>query len=218
MISIIVPVYNEDGIIFKFINQLKKLKIKKEIIVINDCSTDNTLNILKKIKNINVITNKKNLGYGYSIKKGIKKAKYDFCLTIDADGTYPVNKIIKFLKYRSSDNTLLIGKRIFKEYKLATYILRTLLKIFLFILTFKYNKDPNSGMRSFSKHFIKKYLNLCSNRFSFSTSTSLIYAIKKKEIKFIDINYNKRVGNSKIKVIKDAFATLRQIIIIIIKI
>ena len=40
----------------------------------------------------------------------------------------------------------------------------------------------------------------------------------KKEIKFIDITYNKRVGNSKIKVITDAFATLRQIIIIIIKI
>ena len=73
-------------------------------------------------------------------------------------------------------------------------------------------------MRSFSKNFIKKYLNLCSNRFSFSTSTSLIYAIKKKKIKFIDISYNKRVGNSKIKVITDAFATLRQIIIIIIKI
>ena len=52
MISIIVPVYNEDKIIFKFINQLKKLKIKKEIIVINDCSTDNTLNILKKNKKI----------------------------------------------------------------------------------------------------------------------------------------------------------------------
>ena len=73
-------------------------------------------------------------------------------------------------------------------------------------------------MRSFSKNFIKKYLNLCSNRFSFSTSTSLIYAIKKKRIKFIDITYNKRVGNSKIKVITDAFATLRQILIIIIKI
>ena len=91
-----------------------------------------------------------------------------------------MNKIVKFLKYKNSDNTLLIGKRIFKEYKLTTHILRILLKILLFVLTFKYNEDPNSGMRSFSKNFIKKYLNLCSNRFSFSTSTSLIYAIKKR--------------------------------------
>ena len=129
MISIIVPVYNEDKIIFKFINQLKKLKIKKEIIVINDCSTDNTLNILKKIKNINLITNKKNLGYGYSIKKGIKKAKYDFCLTIDADGTYPVNKIIKFVKYRNGDDTELAKEFLRNTIKMYFKIL---LKILLF--------------------------------------------------------------------------------------
>ena len=218
MISIIIPTYNEEKAIDKIISKIKKLRIKKQLIIINDCSTDKTLKKLKKIKNIDLINNNKNIGYGASIKKGIKRARYDLCLTIDADDTYPINKVKTFIKNFKNKNTLVIGKRLFAESKILTAVLRKLLRILLYCITFFYNHDPNSGMRLFSKKFISKYLYLCSDGFSFSTSTSLIYAIKKKEIKFVKIKYSKRIGNTKVKILRDMIRTFKQIFIITLKI
>ena len=218
MISIIIPVFNEEKAVAKIISKIKKIRIKKQLILINDCSTDKTLEKLKKITKIDLINNNKNIGYGASIKKGIKKAKYDLCLTIDADDTYPIHQIKNFIKNSNNKDSLIIGKRRFLESKFVTVILRKLLRILIYLITFRYNEDPNSGMRLFSKKFIKKYLDLCSDGFSFSTSTSLIYAIKKREIKFINITYKKRIGNTKVKILRDMIKTFKQILIIIIKI
>lgn len=218
MITIIIPTFNEENAVNKISSKLKKLKFKKQIIFINDCSTDRTLEKLKKIKKINLINNKKNIGYGASIKKGIKKAKYDVCLTIDADDTYPINKIQKFIDFSKNKSGLIIGNRYFKESKFVTIVLRKLLKILIYLITFEYNKDPNSGMRLFSKKFISKYLHLCSDGFSFSTSTSLIYGIKKQKIKFINIIYKKRIGKTKVNIFRDMIKTFMQILYIIIKI
>tara|TARA_B100000989_G_scaffold263028_1_gene214750 strand:+ start:188 stop:844 length:657 start_codon:yes stop_codon:yes gene_type:complete len=218
MISIIVPIFNEEKAVNKISSKLKRIKFKKQLIFINDGSTDRTLEKLKKIKKIKLINNKKNIGYGASIKKGIKKAKYDLCLTIDADDTYPINKIKSFIDYSTNKNNLIIGNRLFVESKFTTLVLRKLLKVLIYLITLNYNKDPNSGMRLFSKKFISKYLHLCSDGFSFSTSTSLIYGIKKEKIDFINIIYKKRIGTTKVKIFRDMIRTLKQIFIIVIKI
>lgn len=208
MVSIIVPLFNEDRIAPKVINQLKSINIKKEIIVIDDASTDSTLNKIKKIKNIKIIINKKNIGYGASIKRGIKLAKFDTCSIIDGDGTYPVNKMLNLLKLYKNKNQMIIGKRIFKESNILSQIFRFFLKLTFLILTRKKEKDINSGMRIFSKKKIMKNLNLCSNRFSFTTSITLIYVLKGKDVKYYDIKYAKRIGQSKVKIFRDALKTL----------
>ena len=82
-VSIIIPIFNEEKLIRKLLNKLKKIKLinnlKKEIICINDGSTDNTLNILKKFKFIKII-NQKNFGKGFAVQQGIKQAsgKYSY--------------------------------------------------------------------------------------------------------------------------------------------
>ena len=69
------------------LQKLKKTKIKYEVIVINDGSSDNTLRELKSIelkKNyIEILNNRKNFGKSYSIKKGLKVAKYEYILLVD---------------------------------------------------------------------------------------------------------------------------------------
>ncbi|MBU5575194.1 MAG: glycosyltransferase [Candidatus Aenigmatarchaeota archaeon] len=88
-VSILIPVYNKEKCIKKTIEYVKKLKYPKkfEIIVINDGSTDNSLEILKKIKGIKVFS-KKNGGKADALNYGLKKAKGEIIVTIDAD-TYP---------------------------------------------------------------------------------------------------------------------------------
>ena len=81
MISVVIPAFNEEGSIENTIKELhdvlKKMKFSRfEIILIDDGSTDNTKKITNKL-NIKVISNPENIGYGFSLKRGITKAKFE---------------------------------------------------------------------------------------------------------------------------------------------
>ena len=99
-VSIIVPCYNESATINEILTKIHKLKINKEIIVINDCSTDETLNILKKIKDIDykLIDHDKNYGKGAALRTGFYHAKGDIVLIQDADLEYNPEEIPKLIK------------------------------------------------------------------------------------------------------------------------
>ena len=109
-ISIIVPCYNESKTIKKIINLILEDKFyNKEIIVIDDYSTDGTRDILKNDLNnfINcLILNEKNYGKGYSVKKGIESASGDIIIIQDADLEYDPSdypKLIEPIKNNFAD-------------------------------------------------------------------------------------------------------------------
>ena len=85
-VSVIVPAYNEENTIVKVLSTLVSSKLPNEIICINDGSTDNTKEILKQFENdITIINLKENHGKGYALAEGIRKAKGDVLIFLDAD-------------------------------------------------------------------------------------------------------------------------------------
>ena len=115
-ISIVIPVYNESSSIYNLLEEIERNLANYydfEIIVVNDCSTDNTLEILKKNNSnflLKIISNKKNLGQSKSILKGVSEAKFEDIVT-------PINShaklTIKFLKKRKKvlvEKPLLMNK------------------------------------------------------------------------------------------------------------
>ena len=101
-LSIIIPAYNEEKTIYNILNKVKAVKliddIEKEIIIVNDCSSDNTDEIIKRyIKenhddNIKYYTHDINHGKGASIHTGIKKATGEYLIIQDADLEYDPNE------------------------------------------------------------------------------------------------------------------------------
>jgi len=115
MFSIVIPLFNEEKNITPLIDEIAdsiSIYNNYEIILINDASTDKTLNTIKKIKNssVKVINNLINKGQSYSIHKGIEYSKNNIIITIDGDGQNDPNDIPKLLEiYISNSEIKLIG-------------------------------------------------------------------------------------------------------------
>lgn len=207
-ISIIIPVYNEEDSIGNTLSEVKRvmdnLKLEYEIITVNDGSSDKSKEILEKEEGIKPINNSYNLGYGASIKIGIKNAKYSWIFIIDADGTYPINDIPKLIRH--TDNyDMVVGARTGKNVNVpllrrpAKFILTTLAKF----LTRKKIPDLNSGMRLFKKDIAMEFFNLFPSGFSFTTTITLACLTNDYTVKFVPIDYLKRKGKSTIHPIND---------------
>lgn len=94
MLSVIVPVYNEAKTIRQILEKINSVDIEKEIIVVDNCSTDGTQNILqdilkkKEVNGIRVMYHSYNKGKGESVKEGIREARGEFVVIQDADLEY----------------------------------------------------------------------------------------------------------------------------------
>ncbi|MAH33639.1 glycosyl transferase [archaeon] len=108
-LSIIIPVYDEEKTILDIIGKVKKVNlknIKKEIVIVDDFSTDNTRKILEKLKDgsIKIFFHKKNQGKGTAIRTGLNHITGDIILIQDADSEYDPREYTKLLKPIIEDN------------------------------------------------------------------------------------------------------------------
>jgi len=113
-LSIIIPFLNEQNTVWKvleYIINLKDLNLNKEIILVNDWSTDKSEDVInnflfKKFENINVfyIKNDKNYWKWYSLKEWFKKASWDYFIVQDADLEYDPNDYVKLIKKMEDKN------------------------------------------------------------------------------------------------------------------
>ncbi len=212
--SIIVPAYNEEEIIEKVIAGIKEyLDHECEIIVVNDGSTDKTQEILEKILEIKIIQHPRNLGYGAALKSGIRQARGEYILIIDADGTYPP-KIIPELISQKDHYDMIIGARINPQSQIP--IIRKPVKWFLNQLANYLTKtkipDLNSGLRIIKKDVLNRFIHLLPDGFSFTTTITLSLLTNGYQVKYLPIDYYKRKGKSKIRPIRDTLNFLQLII------
>lgn len=173
-ISIIIPTYNSEKNIQKLIDILKTvpLRLKKEIIVVNDCSFDKTGEILKKIKGIKVITNRVNLGKGGALKAGLLQAKGELLFTQDDDLEYDPHDIPKVIKPILEGKTeIVFGSREqeYKKYKGFYNLGRIFLNKFIsFLLGFEIT-DTITGSKAFTRNVLNAISPIISKGFDVET-------------------------------------------------
>ena len=199
--SIVIPAYNEEESIKNVLGDIRSVmnRTKKsyEIIVVNDASTDNTENIVSKSKEIKIITHERNQGYGASLKDGIRKARGEWIIITDSDGTYFIKDITKLLKH-TNGHDMIIGARKSKNVPLLRRPAKWILKRVSNYITNTRIPDLNSGLRVFRKDLAYRFWNLFPDGFSFTTTITIAALCSGYEVKYININYLKRKGKSSI--------------------
>lgn len=168
-LSIFFPFWNEEKnietVVGRAIPVAQKLAKTWEIIMVDDGSSDETLDIAKRLAkdspHLRVIHHDKNRGYGASLKSGLKNAKYELIIFNDGDRQFDFSEAPRLLaKIENSD--LVIGFRKKRHDHPFRHILMNLLKIWDFIFFGFYFRDIDCGFKLFRKDAIKKIMPLRS--------------------------------------------------------
>ena len=193
-LSIIIPCYNEQKTISVILDKVRNLKdYDKEIIVVDDCSTDGTKEILKKLENsteIKILYNDKNRGKGYCIKKGIDSSTGSVLIIQDADLEYDPNDIPKLINPIKDGNAdVVYGSRfVGSEEKRVLFYWHSLGNKFLTTLSNMFTNLNLTDMECCYKAFkskIIKDINLKENRFGFEPEITA--KISKKDIQIYEV-------------------------------
>lgn len=200
-ISIIIPVFNEEKTIKNLLKKVDNVKIdgiKKEIVIVDDFSTDKTRSILKKIKSKNkiIIFQDKNYGKGRAIRDGIKKATGEIIIIQDADNEYNPKDYKKLIKPILDKKTSVVyGSRFMKKNPKieinSFYIGNKILSAITSILFMKKITDMETCYKVFEKNVIQN-LELKSDRFEIEPEITAKLLKKKTKIIEIPIDYNPR--------------------------
>lgn len=201
-LSIIIPVYNEKRTIEKLLKKINKLKyINKEIIVVDDASTDGTKKILEKNKTFYsiLINHKKNLGKGAAIKSAQKKVSGDVIIIQDADLEYDPRDYYKMLNLISIKNKVIYGSRVLGKNRYLSKKFSSFIRIFfnhiLTIISNTLNNQNLTDAHTCYKMFLKNVflsIELKENGFSFCPEVTTKIALKKIKIKEVPIRYRGR--------------------------
>ncbi len=210
-ISVIIAAYNEETTIKSTItrlkNELSKLTVESEIIVINDASTDQTLEKIKEIENIKTYNQPYNKGKGAAQKFAAKVAKFDWLLFFDADGQHREEYLSEMLKFTDQFD-LIAGERIGyqgpKERQLGKKIIHLLAR---YLLGKKIN-DFNCGFRLVKKQHFLRFAHILPNGFSCDTTSVFAFYKEGLNIKFVPMEINKRGGGKSLVKPKEAFVYL----------
>ena len=202
-LTIIIPVYNEIKTIEKLINKILILNIKKQIIVVDDGSSDGTELILKKLKKkiSKLITHKKNLGKGAAIKSAQKFVQAEYVGIQDADLEYNPKDLIKIVHEMKKDNSKIIyGSRVlkksmFKNTQNFTHVVRIWGNIFLTKVSNFFNRQNLTDAHTCYKVMdskIFKRIKLEEKGFSFCPEITTKLSLMNLDIKEFPISYSGR--------------------------
>ncbi len=214
-ISIILPCRNEESALSNLLKNIQEVIKKNNLnaeIILSDSSQDNSPKIARSL-GAKVIKHDKE-GYGNAYLEAFPHAKGKYIIMLDADGTYPPEKIPEFLSELKRGNDLILGNRFAGKMESGAMpishrlIGNPVLSATLSIFFHKKIKDAHSGMRAITSEALKK-LNLKTTGMEFA-SEMVMKAIKNNlKISEIPINYYKRKGKSKLRSLPDGWRHLR---------
>lgn len=216
-LSVILPAHDEEqaiaAVLSEIVEALSEEPIRYEVLVVDDGSADGTAAVAEQFARscwqcpVRVIRCPERRGAGAARKVGIRRARGDIIVMLDADGTYPARSIPEMLAYfpaydqvngarTSEQGTLPWLRRPAKWFicKLACY------------LTGQEIPDLNTGLKAFRREEMLRWLWVVPDGFSCVTTMTLAFLSNGRAVKYIPTPYRPRIGRSKFHPIKDTLS------------
>ena len=215
-VSVIIPCYNEAGAIGSTIAQVREAMSTGdqpfEIIVVDDGSTDASRERIDPEQCV-LVSQPTNRGYGAALKAGFRHAQYDWIAIIDADGTYPAERLPDLLAGMDGADMAVAARtgsrvQIPPLRKPAKWALGRLANY----LTGVKIPDLNSGMRVVRREVWKRFERFFPDGFSLTTTITLAALTNGLSVRYVSIDYRARVGKSKIRPIQDTLGFIQLIL------
>jgi glycosyltransferase involved in cell wall biosynthesis len=179
-LSVVIPVFNESAGIDSVVNSVTQVAVEHgwEVIFVDDGSSDDSATrIRSKIDGgrVRLISHPYNRGYVAALKTGIRAASGTVVATMDSDGQHDPIELLRLIPL-TKEYDLVVGRRNkILHSKLWRMPGKWILGRLANYLAGRKIPDLNSGMRLFKRDIVLKYLHLCSDGFSFSTTTTLVF-------------------------------------------
>ena len=199
-LSVFFPFWNEEKNIERVIKNaipiVGKVAEKWEIIVVDDGSSDKTLEIAEKIAktnpNIIVVSHTTNRGYGAALRSGFEKAKYDLIVFTDGDGQFDFSEVINFFK-KIEKSDIVIGYRKKRFDNPIRHVLMNLLRVWDFVFFGFLYRDIDCGFKMLKKDALQKILPFKSE--GAMITTEILAKAKRAKLKItqVEVSHHPRI-------------------------
>lgn len=202
MLTVLIPAYNEEESIGPMIRKIKELYPDCEVLVIDDGSTDNTQHVAMEA-GANVWPHPYNIGNGAAIKSGLRSARGEWIVMMDADGQHNPEDIERLLEYKDSYDMVVGARQGVSKNTVHRDLANFFYNRFASYVTHFKIVDLTSGFRLVHKKTAQQFIYLLPNTFSYPTTLTMAYLRSGRSLKYLPIKAGRREGKSKIKLIRD---------------
>lgn len=222
-VTVLLPAFNEEQAVEQVLHEvvaaMEELLLPFEIVVVDDASTDRTAEIVRQFAahsrgaTVRLIRSPQNRGAGAARKTGIRAARGDVIVMLDADGSYTAGDIGELLKWfpqydqvngaRTSEQGTMRWLRMPAKWfirKLACYLTGTNIP------------DLNTGFKAFKREQMLDWLWVVPDGFSCVTTMTLAFLTNGRLVKYVPTEYRPRIGKSKFHPIRDTAAYLSTVL------
>ncbi len=220
LLSVVVPVFNEEPTVGCVISRLKRVLAEKgfrhEIIVVDDCSTDNSPAVAKQ-QGVTVYQLRQHVGKGYALRAGFAKAKGDLIATIDSDGSHLAEELpVLISPIVKGQADLVIGSRFMNNGEGTTQQINKagnhLFNVLIQVLTGSPISDSQSGYRVMTSQVLQS-MRLTSGTYEIESEMLVKSTRRRFRILEVPIRYEQRTyGKSGIDPLMDGLKILVSIL------
>lgn len=202
-LSIILPAKNEAPGLKHLLPELRERFPAAEIVVVNDGSTDNTVEVCTS-NEVTLVTHKYSRGNGAAVKAGARAASGEIFVFMDADGQHKPEDIARLLEAIEDGHDMAVGARSSEsQASFGRSIANAFYNRFASRLTGQKIDDLTSGFRAVRGSMFREFLYLLPNGFSYPTTSTMAFLRAGYTVTYIPIVANAREGKSHIHPLKD---------------